>query len=125
VVVEGAGSPAEINLRTDDIATWDLPNMSIVRWSSSPTSSSGKCSPISTARWPCCRKANGPYPGFRHQSVSRRPRARVGRINLRHPPDASHLHRVAAIPDLIYGLPPAGDGAPAAAPITAPGARAW
>jgi len=45
---------------------------------------------------------------------------------LRHPPDASHPHRVTAIPDLTRptGCHPAGDGAPTAAAIAALGARA-
>jgi len=62
VIVEGAGSPAEINLRADDIA-----NMGFAEAVDCPVIliadiELGGYSPISTARWPCCRKANGPAP---------------------------------------------------------------
>jgi len=40
---------------------------------------------------------------------------------LRHPPSAGHRRRVAVTPDLIYGLPSGGCGAPAVAVITSPG----
>ena len=33
VVVEGAGSAAETNLRERDIATWDSPVMQVFQWS--------------------------------------------------------------------------------------------
>ena len=53
VICEGAGSPAEINLRDTDIANMGLARAAGCRSSSSATSTGAACSPRCTARWPC------------------------------------------------------------------------
>ena len=55
VICEGAGSPAEINLRDTDVANMGLARPPACRSSWSGTSTAAGCSPPCSARWPCSR----------------------------------------------------------------------
>ena len=75
VVVEGAGSPAEINLRDRDIANMGFAEAADVPVILIAGSTAAACSPISSARWNCCPTPSGPRQGLRHQPFPRRHRA--------------------------------------------------
>ena len=60
VIVEGAGSPAEINLRATDIANMGLARAANCRSSSSAISTAAGCSPTCSGRWRCSNpRTNG------------------------------------------------------------------
>ena len=54
VICEGAGSPAEINLRATDLANMGLATAARCRCSWWGISIAGECSPICSAPWRCC-----------------------------------------------------------------------
>lgn len=54
LVLEGAGSPAEINLRDRDIVNMGMAEMAQCPVIWSPISIAAGCLPPSTVRWRCC-----------------------------------------------------------------------
>lgn len=59
LVLEGAGSPAEINLRDRDIVNMGMAEMAqcpVIWW---PISTAAGCLPRFTARWRCCSLRSG------------------------------------------------------------------